>query len=346
MTENERARIAWPDAARGMAIVLVVLHHGIIYSFAEGLADPFWVAATEFLRTMRMPLFFMAAGLFAGKWVSGPWRPLFRSKVLLLAWVFALWVAIRWVVLNLIPGEDSETGILQLPLHMLWPIGGWFLFALAIFFVLGRLTKDVPPVWQIVVAGVISAVWFSIDNGNVVGNNAWDGIPLYYFFFVLGCYGRTLLLRAVDGTRLWMSIAIVAAWALAYFELDSIGLTDAPGISFALRLMGLAAGVVIAKSLADVVVLRHLGQSTLPIYMSHSLWIALAVWVATLIIQPSTIAGWLTPLAIGAVGLGLGYLSGRIAPKIRLGWLFDTPRWLSGTFDRAWPQRTRAQGAA
>ncbi|WP_196215795.1 acyltransferase family protein [Microbacterium sp. ZXX196] len=337
-------RIAWPDAARGLAIILVVLHHGIIYAAVEGLVAPFWVAMTEFLRTMLMPLFFMAAGLFAVKWVTGPWRSLFRSKVLLFAWVFVLWVVMRWIVLNLIAGADSETGILQLPLHMVWPIGGWFIFVLAIFFVVARLMKNVPLIAQLLGAGAVSAVWFSIDAGNIVGNNAWDGIPLFYFFFVVGCYGRSSILHLVDTLRVCQGAAVLALWATAYFLLKSFGLVGAPGLSFVLRCLGLMAGVVIAKALADVVVLRHLGQRTLPIYMSHSLWFALVVWISTLLVHPSPTAGWLVPLAVGILGLAAGYASGWLAPRLRLQWLFATPSWVRRVFDRAWPQRTRSGG--
>ena len=169
MTEN---RIHWADAARGMAIVLVALHHAVIYAGTFNLGNDVWIGVTEVLRTMRMPLFFMAAGLFAVKWVSADWRALFRSKLMLLGWVFALWVVIRWLWMNSIPGADSETGVRQLVLHMVWPLGGWFLFTLAALFVLARATLKIAPAAQLIAAGLLSAAWFSIDGGNLIGNNA------------------------------------------------------------------------------------------------------------------------------------------------------------------------------
>jgi uncharacterized membrane protein YcfT len=335
----QKVRIAWPDAARGMAIVLVVLHHAVIYSDAQGLASPWWVATTEMLRTMRMPLFFLAAGLFAGKWVTGEWRALFKNKVLLFAWVFVVWVLIRWVVLNLVPGVDSETGIWQLPLHLLWPVGGWFIFVLAIFFVLARLTIRVPRALQLATATGASVIWFGLQDP--IGNNGWDGVPTFYVFFLLGCHWRALVLEFGRRLTPLVGVALVTVWVGSYLVLANCELENAPVISFLLRLLGLAAGIALARGLERIEPIRRLGQSTLPIYLSHTLWIFVAVWAATeLVGEPSLPAMTIIPVIVGLGGLGLSYLLGRVAPKIHAQWLFTEPAWLRRFFDKAWKAKT------
>jgi uncharacterized membrane protein YcfT len=326
-------RIAWPDAARGLAIILVVLHHSIQYTFEAGMAAPEWVALTEFFRTLRMPLFFAAAGLFAGKWVRAPWRDMLRAKVLLFAWVFVLWVLLRWVVFNAIPRDNIETGWRNILLHIVWPTGGWFIFALAIFFVVAKATARLDARIQLAVAAAVSIVWF----GGVIEirSLAWDGVCLFYVFFLFGCYWRQWLLTTVDKLRWPIGVGAVSLWCGVYLALDALGLVDALGLSFILRVLGLAAGIVLAVLLSRVTWLRSLGQETLPIYMVHSL-IIYAVASAVLALGGPAWAGvqvWLPP-AMAVLALAASLAVGRLAPRTGAGWLFATPQWLVRTYDR------------
>ncbi len=97
----ERVRLRWPDAARGLAILLVVVLHAtralgdLDLTGAWGTVLAGWDRVNAALGTMRMPLFFAVAGLFAGKWVRGPWRALLASKVALFAWLLLLWPFVR-----------------------------------------------------------------------------------------------------------------------------------------------------------------------------------------------------------------------------------------------------------
>lgn len=334
-------RIAWPDAARGLAIALVVLHHSIQFTGEAGLAVPIWDTLTEFLRTMRMPLFFMAAGLFAGKWTRAPWRDLFRSKILLFGWVFAIWVVIRWGAFNLIPRESEESGILNLVLHFfIWPIGGWFILVLGIFFIVARLTAKVDRRIQLAVAAAISLVWFS---GFTTGNRAWDGMLLFYVFFVFGCYWRGWVAARAETLTWWSRAGIVAVWVIAAGVLGYFHLGDAPVFGFALRVLGLAAGVALALSLQRLMWLRTLGTRTLPIYMVHPILIFAAVsGVVALGGAQWAAVGWWLPPTIGVMALVLSYGIAIGAPRIGAGWLFDTPGWLTRAYNRATRPRTRA----
>jgi uncharacterized membrane protein YcfT len=329
-----RTRIAWPDAARGLAITLVVLHHAIQFTGDAGLAVPAWDGLTEFLRTMRMPLFFMAAGLFAGKWTRAPWRDLFRSKILLFAWVFAIWEVIRWGAFNLIPRESEESGILNLVLHFfIWPVGGWFVLVLGIFFLVARLTVRVDRRIQLAVAAAISIVWFS---GFTTGNRAWDGMLLFYVFFVFGCYWRDWVTIRAERLTWWAGAAIVGAWVAAAGVLGLLNLGDAPVLGFALRVLGLAAGIALALALQRLVWLRTLGTKTLPIYMVHPILIFAAVsGVLALGGAQWAEVGWWLPPAIGGIALLASFGIAIAAPRVHAEWLFHTPGWLTRLYDRA-----------
>lgn len=324
-------RIAWPDAARGMAIVLVVLHHAVLQTVEIGLAEPEWSWITEGLRTMRMPLFFMAAGLFASKWIQHrSWGEMLQNKVLLLLWVFALWVPIRWAWLNLIPGFDPDETLRGLIVRFFAPTGGWFLVALAVFFIVAKATRRIQPVWQLAAASVVSATFFAIYVGNV----GWNGILTFYVFFLLGCYWRSWLFLLLERTPTLARVGVLVAWPLAVVLAMWFDVEEAPVISFALRILGLAGGVILAAWFANLSWLRSLGQNTLPIYMSHSLVVMGIVWIMS---NFSVTVPVISPLLVGVLALVISDRFGRLAPRIGLPWLFAAPGWLLKMFGRLWP---------
>lgn len=324
-----RTRIEWPDAARGIAIILVVVHHSVLYSLQADIAHPVWGPLTEVLRTMRMPLFFLAAGLFAGKWARATWPDLVQNKLLLFAWVFAIWVGLRWAWFNIVPGQTVEDGLQTLFFRFVVPSGGWFIFVLAIFFAIAKATARVPIVVQLAVAAAVSVV--SLSEIVYVGNQAWDGILSFYVFFLLGMHGRNRIIPAVQRLRWMPAVAIVIGGLGIVAVAGRLGLNDYFGVDFVLRLLGLSAGLALAKLLSGWSWLRALGRNTLPIYMSHSLWIVgiIAVIVRFGPAQPALPVALVMPLAVAVPSLLIALAIGVIAPKVGLRWLFDSPRWLS-----------------
>src|SRR3954454_25108252 len=89
-----KVRVTWVDTGRGIAITLVALFHATNWLLGAGAHVQGWSQANLVMSSLRMPLFFTLAGLFAGKWVRGAWGPLWRVKVRLYLWVFLLWGAI------------------------------------------------------------------------------------------------------------------------------------------------------------------------------------------------------------------------------------------------------------
>jgi uncharacterized membrane protein YcfT len=304
--------------------VLVVLYHSVLYLRQQDLADAHWGPAMEILRSMRMPLFFAAAGLFAGKWAVAKWRDVLHAKVALFAWVFVVWVVIRWIWYNLDRFQTVEDGIGTLFLRLVWPTGGWFIYTLAIFFLLLKLTNRAPAWLQLAAAGIVSV--FALSGVIGVGNHAWDGVLEYYFFFILGVHGRAVLIPLVDRIPLWAAlvgapVAFVVIAGLMYLDIHKLF-----GGAFVVRIIGLGAGLLLARMLSSWRLLRHLGQNTLPIYMLHSLLIAS---ICTLLAAGPTLPGpvqLVTPILVAAVALTISYYVGVWAAKTpATSWLFDLP---------------------
>ena len=63
------ARVGWPDVAKGVCIILVVLWHVVTkHAIAVAGAGPVtdaWATLNAQLLPLRMPLFFLISGMFA-----------------------------------------------------------------------------------------------------------------------------------------------------------------------------------------------------------------------------------------------------------------------------------------
>ena len=329
MTESRR--VQWVDAARGMAIALVVLHHASKRSVVAGSAD-WWLDVTNMLQTVRMPLFFAVAGVFAASWVSEQrsWASMLRSKVLLFGWVYAVWVLVRfsWFLLVPTPGQDAGSPG-DVALRLVQPEGaGWFIVALALMFVVAKAVHGAPPA---LVVGGASLVSIAFLAGWVhAGNAIWDGLGAYTAFFLLGVTLREQVLAVAGRTPAWVTAAVPVVWAVAYLALATADLETAPVVGFVLRLAGVAAGVAVALRLQHWAWLRALGRGTLPVYLAHQLLvISLVAWLsAAFAFGDHVVLAVGAPLVLAAGLLAVTYPLGRLAPRLGLAWLFTTPRWL------------------
>lgn len=339
-SKSARIRVEWIDAAKGIAIILVVLHHAILRAVEQGVDASGWLEITGVLQTLRMPLFFVCAGLFAGSWIARPWRELMRGKVLLFGWVFVLWVVIQYAAVAAITLEPGNP--LRIVRYMVMPVDGWFLYILAFFFISAKLLASVDLRIQLGVSGLMSALWLSnLMPGREIG---WSGYVGFLFFFLLGALGRDVILARASRISIWLGISLVALWLGAYVAMDQFGMTGTFGFSFGLRILALAAGIAVATWFTRAEGLRRLGAATMPIYVSHIIWLVAFFKLVDLLagdLIDSRPAGWLMPPIAAAVALTLGRLLGRFAPRVGLGWLFETPNWLAHKVVRVWPVGAR-----
>ncbi|MFD6446347.1 acyltransferase family protein [Promicromonospora sp. NPDC060204] len=331
-------RLAWPDAARGLAISLVVLYHATNWTWSTGYEVSVLREVNETLRSLRMPLFFAVAGMFAGKWTTAPWSRLARGKLLHFAWVFVLWEPISLVV-RLLTGyyqvADADWGTLahDLAWSLLVPRSElWFLWTLAAFFVLARLLRPVPVPVQLLAAAAVSG-WALA--GWEPESIAWRGTAQFAVFFLAGLHLRPLLERFAERvTWLWALLA-VGLWLGIQIAVRDLGLADVPGVYLLANVAGVPAGVAVSVLLSRVpgaLGLQWIGARTLPVFVTHtSVVLALlcllyrnAVWV------PAPQSQWL-PVVLWAAAIGVGLGLGALAPRTGARWLFAPPGWLAGS---------------
>jgi uncharacterized membrane protein YcfT len=328
-------RLAWPDVARGLAIGLVVLYHATNWTWSTGYEVGVLREINETLRSLRMPLFFAVAGMFAGKFMAVPWSRLARGKLLYFAWVFVLWEPISLVVRLLTGYYWGDLGH-DLAWSLLIPRSElWFIWTLAAFFVIARALRRVPVPVQLVAAACVSA-WALA--GWEPESIAWRGTAQFVLFFLGGLHLRPLLERFAEQVArglgwLW-AVGAVGVWVGIQLVVGELGVADVPGFYLLSNVAGVPAGVavsVLASRVPGSLGLRWLGARTLPVFVTHTsvvlgllfLLYRNAVWIPTPQSQWLPVALWAAAIA---VGLGLGAL----APRIGARWLFAPPRRLTG----------------
>lgn len=295
-----KERLTWVDTAKGMAILLVVLHHAVLLAHSKPWFDDHMDMLTRALMTVRMPLFFAMSGYFFLRRVGLPWRWQLQNRIGPMLWLYVVWTAIRLVSFDLTPWKrDPEYPITDFVRLFFDPlIGPWYIYALPIYFVLGKVLSSLPVWVQFAVGAVIS---FPVACGFVsLGSDGWESVLTYFIVFQVGSLGSgglgKIAARAT-GMRLCAAFAI---W------ISGVGLLFVADVSLAsLWRVPLTAIALVMGVMAAVMVDRHMawlkmswfGKRTLPIYVIHVQLICL-IYSIEIDLPNNVIVGVLAPLFV------------------------------------------------
>jgi uncharacterized membrane protein YcfT len=327
-------RLAWVDAAKGMSILLVVAHHVVEALQTSGLAPPAVVAANTALAAMRMPLFFLASGLFVAGPLASSWRTLLHKRVAFFLYLYVVWVLLRFAYFH-IPAvaaadpHDRADGEALAWALLLPGSGMWFLYALALFAVVGKLLRGVPVGLQLSAAAVLSAV----VGAEVLQfeSEAWTRMARHLFFFLLGWHARQLVERVAGAATAVTVIVAAAGCVVGAAGAVLLDVRSIPGIALALNVLAVTFGVLFAAWISRYRIgspLAALGRQTLPVYLIHVFWIALAmIGLRHLGIPP--VAACALPPAMAIVLTVLSLHTHRLLVGAGAPWLFALPSRLS-----------------
>ncbi|QIK65356.1 acyltransferase [Nocardioides sp. HDW12B] len=307
------ARLGWADAAKGVCILLVVLHH-VTVKHLPSVAPPElagvvegWAALTAALKPIRMPLFFLLSGLFAAGAVRRPWSQVLTSRVLNPYWVYAVWLGLLAVVFSvertLVMNRTQGLGDLVADLAFA-STGVWFLYALAVYFVLAKLLLplDVRPV---VAASALLAV--SVSALPMADANR-EAVLVHFVYFLLGArlpeLVRLLADRRRPATPLLLGGYVVAASVLARLGTPlSVEVTT-------LSVLGVPLAVRAARALTELPRLgtaaARLGRRTLPVYVLHMPVLAVVHHLPgpeQVLARVGTHLSWAAPVVVAAYPL-------------------------------------------
>jgi len=338
-----QTRVDWVDGAKGIAIMLVALAHAVQFTVLSGLAPEVWNKINLVFIVFRMPLFFLASGLFAASIIKRTWPTLWRTRLSLLVWALLLWTLVRYGYFSLLPNPAGfdETNPVNLLLTPLRPSNGlWFLYALALFFVAAKLLRDhVDWRLQVGVAALLSVLFFArADTGNI----AWNGIGRYFLFFLLGCYLRQWILDFVNRPSRFGALGLGLGFGIAFLVLAGIVLTVDSRVPFItgtlafVSLLALGAGLLVARFLIvyrALAWLTYVGRNTLPIYVVHVLFVSAFTSVLLLARGQTWLdrLGILLPVLVAGAAVAASLLLWRaIGDLPLLRYAFTVPPWFSG----------------
>jgi uncharacterized membrane protein YcfT len=330
MPRTTAARLDWVDAAKGLSILLVVAHHTVWYLQRSGQAPAAVIAANEALASLRMPLFFLASGLFVAGPLAASWRVVLHKRVALFVYLYVIWTIIRFtffatLVPPVVDPDDSAN-----PVALAWALllpgpSMWFLYALAVFAVVAKLMRPLPVWLQLGATGVLSAL---VGAGLLeFGDTRWTYISRFLFFFLLGCYARHLVERVARSTSLLRVVVAMVVCVVSAGAAVALGLRSIPGVALALQCFAVTFGVLFAAWISPYRLGRPLvkmGQQTLPIYLTHMLWLAV-IMIGLRHVDLPTAAAYALPFVMVPVLTALSLLTQRVLVAAGAGWLYELP---------------------
>jgi uncharacterized membrane protein YcfT len=330
--------LPWVDVAKAAAIILVVLFHSRYTTWFVGFtnddfADDFWGYAGEALTPLRMPVFFVVSGMLAASAVHREWARVSTKRVWSSLYVYVVWAVIYMLLIPAWP-HLTESGFSlwqQIGMIVIGDTSAWYLWALVVFFVIARLTKNVG---TYAVLGIAFAIAMVAPEFRDALHHPPRLMMQCAFFFLLGARVPQLPVKVAASATVWrLGMSSVALIVLLLAHLKHV-----PGVyPFA----GCAA--VIWAIMASSLAVRHfelarrwggwLGTRTLPVYVLHFVVLTVVINVARSTLPDfmlsSALVALVAPLvlaiAVFAISLGLAVA----LPRIGLAWLFALPRKLS-----------------
>ncbi len=321
-------RIDWIDAAKGISILLVVFHHAHLTAASVGHGWHVFARFDALFTPVRMPLFFAVSAVFAAKAVGQSWRKLFTSKLAYFLYLYGLWTTIYWAYYRYLLPEPA-TGLLgtsgkQLLTMWIVPVSGqWFLWVLAIYFILAKALNNMKHPLTLAAFCALAAVAENLSR-DYFAHHSHQKALLYAPFFLGGLwYGRAALSHLPQRPRAAFAIGALAYAAVAI--VDEILPHDLPGTRLALSaaglLLGCSATVLLCRSDTVRRSLSFFGRNTLSIYVAHGLVMTIAASLLSWLALPSHSPLWMTPmlgLLAGPLSLGLRKWSGEAGER----WLY------------------------
>jgi uncharacterized membrane protein YcfT len=276
-SSTQHNRIDWVDYAKGICIILVVMMHATLgVEKAVGHTGAL-SAFIEWARPFRMPDFFLISGLFLSRRINAGWRQFFDSKVLHFAYFYILWMTIQFALKS--PAYLADYGIggiLQAyALGFVEPFGTlWFIYILAVFFVVTKLLKSIAPVLIFAAAAVLEILpvhtgWLLVDE-----------FASRYVYFFAGYWLATQVFASANllFNRTALAVAsMLFIWAMGHSAVMAQGISNWPFVSLCLGFAGASAVIATATLAARsqaVPWLRYLGANSIVIYLAFFLFMA------------------------------------------------------------------------
>lgn len=318
-------RAIYLDAAKVISACLVVYWHTVFND----------AAINALLSPIRMPLFFLVSGFFARKAMLLDWQTFVASKFLRLIYPYVIWSVILYLTLEMLVEIMKNQPVS--PGHLLAifvdpPRTIWFLYALALAYLIGYLTWPLP---RLLVIAVAFALYFLPDVFLVTATEG-DLIVrlcrLVPFFLVALRFGAEL--RAQIESRSPLGMLCVAAYLPAAIFGQHLG-----GLAQAILFLGCSAIGIFGLlnmlwRVQDAPIMHRMagyGSVTIFIFLLHRYTITVFNFLAAR--SDVTIGPW-TGVVVAALAVVVSVVVGRRVIRPYLPFL-ERPLWRSAHVQQA-----------
>lgn len=254
-------------------MILVVMMHTVVnYEFLAG-SEGWLRPVVDFAQPFRMPDFFLIAGLFLYRSIDSDAASYYDRKVIHFVYFYLLWLMILLPLKELDLLTTDPVGFGQAFLvSLIEPVNAlWFLHMLAIFYVVTRLTRQVP-VWIMLLIGLIMNTVYQSDLVSfdwTVANRFMDR----FIYFYVGFVGAQLIFKSAERARSNSVVLVfgLIVWAIGNWYFSELGLHHVPLVAPVFGLVGAIAvcliGVLLAKHNVGGAI-RYVGQNSLVVYLT------------------------------------------------------------------------------
>lgn len=201
----------------------------------------------------------------------------------------------------------------------------WFIYLLAVFFVVTRLARRAPALVWIAAAALQVA---QLETGIKV----LDKFAMYFVYFYTGSLVAPQVFRLAEivRTHRGKALAGLALWASLNGALVFTGHAHLPVVSLALAFVGATAVIVMAALISGIPAFQpfgYCGRNSIVIYLAF----LIPVTVTRKILS---ITGWITDIGWMSLAATLGGVLGALTlywlvRGTRWRFLFERPRWVS-----------------
>ena len=276
--QDAKQRIQWIDAARGFAMVLVVLGHIAQKYYRQDISATYTYIVYKVIYSFHIPLFMMISGYMLHRVyvdqngeIKGSRLKTQFLNILLIYVVFSIFEGILKIFISA-DGVDN-TSVKNVLLFWMKPIGGrlWYLYVLMEYYVIFSrrwIIRNIDKIWVIVLVGLLSA-------GSAVFPSGWVFCIKIAATNILPFYIGILLSRfGVDSAKriLWAILSLAVVVGRIWFYCRGVVENEIPILSILYGVVLSVAILLLFRGISGLQknrVLQGIGSNTMEIFIMH-----------------------------------------------------------------------------
>ncbi|CAL4869857.1 hypothetical protein MMA231_04149 (plasmid) [Asticcacaulis sp. MM231] len=304
MSEQKPQRVTWVDLARGVGILLVVIGHA-----AGGIIDSPLGAQASGIRyvfltiyTFHMPLFFILSGLFIAERLKADPKKFVTNTFTKIARAYFTWAIIQFTVIYMMGSllnHPATGGYLQNLVAIIWAPVSQFWFLYALFFMQIAAWMIVPRTGATGFFALATVVYLAFETFGVPEAMNYPPVGQFCTFIISFGIGVAVgphlsRIKVLHNTSPVLPALAFIAW-LGLYYLGYVLASQKLGADWVLRSQGAeiaysvnkimfypaglaGTAMVILACCANIIPLRpvfeYLGKHSMPIFLTHILFIA------------------------------------------------------------------------